>query len=102
MDQEWGPWVEHDGRGLAVPVGTVFEGVFERRRGEFVKKIGVAGSGLALSWNWSWWLKPAPDDGNLVSRLIRYRIRKPRALLDLIELVTNPYTVPPQREVVPA
>lgn len=97
-EADWGPWVDHDGRGCPLPVGTVIEGVFERRPGRYVIAVGTVGPhDMGLSWDWSWWMQRAPD-GFLVSRLIRYRVRRPKALRDLIALVeTLPAPVQPTR-----
>ena len=91
MAQEWGPWIEHDGRGCpcrGVFVHIEFASGFEA--------IGVAGSYLKAdtpfpdgSWNWA---------NLLLDPILRYRIRRPRALRELIELVETL----PEREAVPA
>lgn len=87
---EWTDWIEHDGKGLPVPKGTVVLAIFENDPGEFVGPIvGIAGSARGYAWDWSWWRCVPPEGGGRVSRITRYRIRKPRALRDLIALVEN-------------
>ncbi len=102
-DAEFGPWIEHDGRPRNV------RGVYPGARVEVVGRSGarlvgvVAPNGTArksldcpseargLSWNWEWrraWLLRrivVLDNGN--DPIIRYRIRRPKALRDLITLV---------------
>lgn len=72
-DGEWGPWIEHDGKGCPVDAGFVvlvdtdpYHMIGIGRYYEF--KISNANK------DWVGWTLP-----------IRYRIRKPRALLDMIE-----------------
>ena len=82
MSDEWGPWVEHDGKGCPC-LGKVVRVTYGKRRGgpiynriEEVSEtdaIEIA-DGLG-SWTW----KPGWNP------IIRYRIRKPRALIDMIE-----------------
>jgi hypothetical protein len=86
MSEEWGPWIDHDGKGCPCP-------------GQRVQ--GINGWGCLDSWiadrifsdlpevlsSWCWAMP-----SNLVPRwecIIRYRVRKPRALMDLIEMVEN-------------
>ena len=91
MAEEWGPWIEHDGWGCPCR-GKFVHVVFMSG----VERLGVAGSRLHQnhifpdgSWSWgNYYLDP----------IIRYRIRRPRALLELIELVETL----PEREAVPA
>lgn len=76
-DEEWGPWVEHDGKGCPVPLG-----MFVRID---VGRHNIVGVGRYYDFlvhegtvAWSGWPYVA-----------RYRIRKPRALRKLIRLVEN-------------
>ncbi len=89
MSDEWGPWIEHDGKGCPV-------------RGQWVQRetrSGCISEGRAEMQcvsaktneprpynprNPSRWVWGAVQPQN---EIIRYRIRKPRALLDLIERV---------------
>lgn len=81
MSEEWGPWIEHDGRGCPChgkrvqaefDVGTprVIEGVVH-----CVKNNG----------QWDWELA----DRYGLSRIIRYRIRKPRGMTILENLIAD-------------
>lgn len=66
---EWGPWIEHDGKGCPCR-GEYVHIVYEDQ----IEFCGIAGSGEygGKSWDWS--------NAGLFSRVIRYRIRKPRGL----------------------
>ena len=90
MDQEWGPWIEHDGRGCPVQDGILVTVCGYNTYGRWEEYTRPAKS-TWLGWEWS--------NG---PRIIRYRIRKPRALLDLIAIADDPYAVPPLPEAVPA
>ncbi len=84
-DAEWGPWIEHEGKGLPVPVGSrVFVEQADGAQGvltvEEPKPKNEGGD--AFIWDS---LRP----GRAWVAIIRYRVRKPRALLDLIDLVEN-------------
>jgi hypothetical protein len=68
-DEQWGPWIEHDGKGCPCV-------------GQFVHRIHCRGDvniGVVMRGGRSWTWAPG------YTRVLRYRIRKPRALLDLIE-----------------
>ena len=87
-DDVWGPWVDHDG------MGCPCEGQYvqvECADGELTE--GVAGSkcrsegvnvhrGFLSAWYW-------PNGTAEGKRIVRYRIRKPRGLAILQELIEN-------------
>ncbi len=75
MSEEWGPWIEHDGKGCPC-LGQVVHAVFKNG----AELIGVAGSRTGASWTW------ALQNG---VPLVRYRIRKPRGLTILEELLAD-------------
>ena len=83
MSEEWGPWIEHDGKGCPC-VGQYAHWVYDRpalcekNPRAILQPGGMTCVGYA-SGGKSWFWDPA------MRRVIRYRIRKPRALLDLIE-----------------
>jgi len=52
MTDEFGPWIEHDGRRMPVPAGTVVEAECENVTGMIVRVTKVAGSTAGFSWNW--------------------------------------------------
>jgi hypothetical protein len=69
MSGEWGDWIEHDGKGCPC-VGMYVRVVHEFWESQWE---GVAKGGP--SWDWD----------SDYERIIRYRIRRPRALLDMID-----------------
>ena len=72
MAEEWGPWVQHDGRGCPVPAGTIVEVVCEDRFGYLKHEIGCTDGDSYSSWDWSLY----PE----LKRILRYRKKKPRGL----------------------
>lgn len=77
MSDEWGPWIDHDGNGCPCR-GKYVQCINDGRRGVWE---GIAGSCGGQSWDWR--------NARYCRIVIRYRIRKPRALIQLIELVEN-------------
>lgn len=90
MEGEWGPWIDHDGRGCPVPDGVLVM-VCGYSTASLYEEYTLPAKSSWLGWDWS--------NG---PRITRYRIRKPRALLDLIALAADPYSVPPVRLPEPA
>jgi len=86
---EYGPWIEHDGLGcpcVGAYVHCVHDyGVYQKER------WAIAGSEGGMSWDWSYLPKH--------TRIIRYRIRKPRGMYVLqeilLELEDNPKIMEP-------
>lgn len=86
MTEEWGPWIEHDGKGYPPDViGQVCQAVDVCRvRGVFFDGEEFVCYGQhpdGGSWNW----ENFPE----ITMILRYRIRKPRALIQLIDMVEN-------------
>ncbi len=83
MTDEGGPWTEHDGKGCPC-VGSYVHVLRRAGRdafgvaGEDCRNWGVDPHSKGSAWVWS-------NDIMSFSEVIRYRIRRPRALLDLIE-----------------
>ena len=91
MNDAWSPWIEHDGKGCPVAKGTPGEGELRDGRVVFFRALCgstrggpdvVASSREGSAWVW---------DSSLFTsdEVVRYRIRRPRALLQLIEMVEN-------------
>ena len=70
QQDEWGPWIDHDGRGCPV-VGMVIEFHCKFYGGEEEKHIGRVSRRFASSMVWR---SPHAFD------FLRYRIRKPRGM----------------------
>jgi hypothetical protein len=88
---EWGPWIEHDGKGCPC-VGQFVHVVFKRDvkpknsgagSGRYINKrewIGITNpTSAGGSWNWNTGFVP----------IVRYRIRKPRGLTILENLISD-------------
>lgn len=91
MSEEWSNWFLHDGKGCPC-AGCMVEAVFERATYSVITysvvrtridppELFIAGSGGGQSWDWSNWPKH--------SRILRYRIRKPRGLTILENLIAD-------------
>jgi hypothetical protein len=83
MEGEWGPLVLHDGRGCPVIGKYAQVRCADGRVAEGVVMPHVL-RGRCVLWVWAT-LCPA----HWPMRVVAYRVRKPRALLDLIDLVEN-------------
>jgi hypothetical protein len=77
---EWGPWIEHDGRGCPVPNGTIVQ-VFEQ-----CAALGLIGPnvGVSMSGN-SWIWQNFPE----FTKVICYRVRKPRGMAILEQAIQS-------------
>ena len=81
---EWGPWIEHDGKGC--PCVGEWVHVFSDMGMEIE---GLAGKGggpcvrAGLPWDACWCWHPRAQ------KIIRYRIRKPRGLTILDHLIAD-------------
>ena len=90
MEHEWSPWIEHDGKGCPCR-GQFVHVVFKRGRGFFIgggqgsylgkrEWIGITNPSYGHgSWDWNSGCNP----------VIRYRIRKPRGLTILENLIAE-------------
>ena len=86
--EEWGPWIEHDGRGCPVLSGTWvrIQGDYPPDPEYFFEGEGFCSDGWA--WNWSN-IGKTTLSGNKCGRVIRYRIRKPRGMAILESLLQD-------------
>lgn len=83
-EEEWGPWIEHHGKGRPVPHGTYLH-VITKSGFEEIGRLRYEGDG-ATYFEWEAVLR-AFNSSDLC--IIRYRIRKPRALQQLREIAEN-------------
>ncbi len=89
-DNEWGPWVEHDGIGFPPSLyGAGLEIIaisatrtLQRQQGRAITKP----HDCLLAWDWSFYRKRSPF-GYRYSMVIRYRVRKPKGLAILHEIL---------------
>lgn len=88
-DEEFGPWIEHDGGPRPVPAGTICHLVFADRRTmqpifELIGPVGRLTQGDPGTG--SSWLSTAKDHRPFI---LRYRVKKPRGLTILEGLLEN-------------
>ena len=101
MAEEWGPWIEHDGNGCPC-VGMMVEAeivTIDRKQSSFRQALVKGGP----QWVWKnaeTVTRETDTHIYVVGAVIRYRIRKPQALQDLIRMAespVNPDAVPTER-----
>lgn len=94
MTEEWGPWIDHDGKGCpCVGMYVNTEDASGTHRFHIANgHIEGPGTGIIVNcWDYS---NPLLRRFAWHKRVIRYRIRKPRALLDLKEMIRDPEMEP--------
>ena len=84
MSDEWGPWIEHDGKGcpcVGMYVHRIYDVIARDAQDGCFKneKIGRVTNQRSRSWIWTVGY----------ARVIRYRIRKPRGLTILENLIAD-------------
>jgi hypothetical protein len=97
MSDEWGPWIEHDGKGCPVPLGVLVEALWRCERDGDKYRAGQEGTTAGIvteairrhpAWVWDNFGKrvahPSGSVGRMDGKFIRYRIRRPRALQEMI------------------
>lgn len=94
-EREWGPWIEHDGKGcpsgingrfifIVFRCGDAWSGIYGVSAGNTYVGAPIAytdNKNGGSSWRWGTYARHW--------EVIRYRIRRPRALLDLIDMVES-------------
>lgn len=103
----WGPWIEHDGFGCPVPVGTVVRAHFEVPEiraviAEFLVDAEVAASPIWLGESFGWATERIDrDDGSIFFNIyvLRYQVRRSASFEELKRIAESPA---PVREVEPA
>jgi hypothetical protein len=86
-NDEWGPWIEHDGLDCPVAKGVIAQTIAISPINAEIISI-VACVEASPNWNWHFFGKRSPE-GSLYRKIIRYRIRKPRGLTILEGLLEN-------------
>ena len=95
MSDEWGPWVEHDGKGCPVGAGIRLRVRWQDLETTFYEE-GWSHDLLDEAWDWSCF-GHVNRNGQVIGRILAYSIRKPRALQQLIDLVENLPAPEPER-----
>lgn len=94
-DDDWGPWIEHDGSGFPVPIGTLVHRVFDNEvdfiggkdaspTREIIDPLRQSEEG---SWDWS---KSRRCHLGTIPRVVRYRIRRSAAFKSLQKIAETP------------
>jgi hypothetical protein len=94
MAEEWGPWIEHDGKGCPVVglyVRVVTEGEIQI---DGIPSTGCAAPPPGFCSMWIWASIPLCDEH---LRVVRYRIRRPDSVRRLIDLAEDPQKGLPPR-----
>ncbi len=81
LNDQWGPWIKHDGSRVPEPAGTV---VFVERAGGR-QHSGIVSGKQKSGWNW----EVCISHGRPQDCVIRYRKRKPLGLVILEELIAD-------------
>lgn len=86
-EEEWGPWIEHDGKGCPCEGMLVHVVRFDAPdivviAGAQCRATGIPVTGKHSAWVW-------PNGKPERTNVIRYRIRKPRGLTILESLLTD-------------
>lgn len=88
--EEWGPWIEHDGKGCPVEIGKMVEVVICARwlhDGQLVPELNRREGPLPCEDWEAWYGGPVSDDCGFITR---YRVKKPRALHQLRAIAKEP------------
>lgn len=81
MSDEWGPWIEHGGRGCPLAAGApVYVACADG-----VQEDGTACGHSYSGWHWEY----VALMGRPGLRVLRYRIRKPRGMVVLESLLVD-------------
>jgi hypothetical protein len=81
---EWGPWIQHDGSGVPTDIrlGDFVEVESEdNETGQLVRDSAIVTAAHLSPHNWIW--------GESTHDTLRYRIRKPRALQQLRDMIEH-------------
>ncbi len=85
MSEEWGPWINHDGSGCPVPVGTYIHAIEINCNHKTDEKEGWLSPKGYMSKCWV-----MKDPYGPMTQILRYRIRKPKGLTILQRIASQP------------
>lgn len=85
--EEWSPWVDHDGTDCPLPDGVFVEMMLAN--GELRAGIVAHATSLGLNCCNCWIWEDCAFFGIPDYRVLRYRLRKPRALIALREMAES-------------
>ncbi len=84
MADEWGPWIEHDGKGCPC-IGHFVRALHCTTYGHLSVTEGIAGASGGHSWDW--------ENCGAYTMILRYQIRRPKGvavLLDCLDRIGEP------------
>lgn len=88
--EEYGPWIEHDGKGCPV-IGMYVQDEWETfMTGEIRQSEGVVHKIHIEGWDWTYFGSARGTTG----RVLRYRIRQTLAFQCLLRIVQTPAPLP--------
>jgi len=99
VSEDWGPWIEHDGRGFPRSLSGVWLRVEAMDvMGQIMQQEGCVYAGqedhvVLGAWDWSNFGLPAPGQDWRFSKILRYQVRKPRVMTLLGAMAHNPHEV---------
>jgi len=84
MSEDWGPWIEHDGKGCPCRIGETVQ--IEGHTGAWGRIVVSTGVITSAGHSHRSWIRRHSKHGQ---QIIRYRIRKPRGLTILEGVLEN-------------
>jgi len=79
MSEQWTDWTDHDGKGFPADLVNGMYVASRHDNGKYIEAV-YDGDGKMFSGSWDWSNYPT------YTKILRYRIRKPDALQQMIEL----------------
>lgn len=109
-NEDWGPWIEHDGNGCPLAIGTVVEAeegllpnkVHVHTRIGMVTETSKTPGNPPDFYNVWHWNEISPEDYGQNLLVLRYRIRKPRGMAMLDKVLADLDAPTPRKELVDA
>ncbi len=93
MTDQWGPWIDHDGAGCPVAIGTLGEMTGESHAlsvyGSNVTTVYGDLSTAGQAWDWSQFGRPSLAGNGAVGKVLRYRVQRPRGLQILDAIIAD-------------
>ncbi len=86
-DSEFGPWVLHDGKGCPCVGKYVQADLVGGSNGKLCTLEGMAGLKGGICWDWRNFGKATPK--GRVSKVIRFRIRRPKGMAILNAILAD-------------
>lgn len=103
MSEEWGPWIEHDGKGCPLPVGIMCEaegecGARTFRQVSFIRHDTKRRPTKPDCYNPWFWDTLSTDDRFWNAVVVRYRTRKAKGLVVCEDILADVEATPSREE----